>query len=332
MKNIIYGLGQHFWQNLEFLSDILKDTIALCDSDKTKLEPWVSLNLRMISPHQISSTILEAGENVMIYISTVDFYDEVFDVLAYEMKFSPKYIAPLPVPDKSPELFKIRRNYIIEKFVGGKRVPLKAEACESAILLQDRGDALNYMPKNGIVAEIGVAYGDFSRKIIDALSPKKFFAIDFFSRDNPFVNFYYMEQNDLFSRDNMPHQQWYENRFKAEIECGMMETRQGLSWDCISQFPDEYFDYAYVDAGHDYQSVKKDIEALTHKIKNGGFIQFNDYCIGGVCTLPYGVINAVNSFVNSGAHKVKYFCLNREPYLIGTLDIVVQLQKPVLFH
>jgi len=136
-----------------------------------------------------------------------------------------------------------------------------------------------------------------------------------------------MEPNDLFKRDNMPHRQWYEDRFKEEIANGIMELRQGMSWDCISEFPDKYFDYVYVDAGHDYQSIKKDIDALSSKVKNGCFIQFNDYCIGGPFTQPYGIIRAVNSFVNSGTHLVKYFCLNREQYLIGTFDIVIQLQN-----
>jgi len=325
MKNIIYGLGQHFWANLEFLSGILKDTIALCDSDKTKLEPWASLNLPLISPQQIKSAILGANEDVYVYISTIDFYDEVFDMLTGEVNISPKNIGPLPVPDKSSELLTVknnyRRNYIIEKRVGGERVPLKADALDSAILLPDRADALKYMPKNGIVAEVGVAYGDFSRKIIDALSPKKFYAIDIF---NP--SFSLWDRDDC-ARSNMTHQQWYENRFKAEIECGMLETRQGLSWDCLAQFPNDYFDYVYLDAAHDYHSVKKDIDALKSKIKHHGFIQFNDYCTGPELSLPFGVIKAVNSFVNSGRHKIKYFCLNRELLHVGTPDIVVQIHK-----
>jgi len=180
------------------------------------------------------------------------------------------------------------------------------------------------MPKNGITAEVGVAFGDFSRKILDALSPQIFFAIDLFYHTDLSSNFW---GRDDFTRDNMPHRQWYENRFKMEIKTGKVETRQGLSWECLAQFPDDYFDYLYLDADHNYQSVKNDIEALKRKVKNGGFIQFNDYCIGPALYAPYGVINAVNSLINSGIAKVLYFSLNSEPKHVGYSDIAVQLQK-----
>jgi hypothetical protein len=65
MGNIIYGLGSNFWNNLEFLSDTLKDTIALCDADKAKFEHVLSLNIPTITPEQIPSTI---SNNIYIYI------------------------------------------------------------------------------------------------------------------------------------------------------------------------------------------------------------------------------------------------------------------------
>jgi hypothetical protein len=322
MKNIIYGLGYIFWNNLECLSSILKDTVALCDADESKFERLAPLNLPMITPDQMPSTISGISGNYMIYIFTVYFYKEVFDMLTQKLKIPPKNIAPLVIPatPRSWELLMLKRNF----YMGGPPLPIRAGALESAVLLPDRADALNYMPKNGMAAEVGVAYGDFSRKIIDSTNPKKFYAIDFFSQNDPFSGFWGI---DDFRKDNMPHQQWYENRFKTEIESGMMETRQGMSWDCISKFPDDYFDYVYLDAAHDYNSVKKDIDALKSKVKDGGYIQFNDYCIGPALSIPYGVINAVNEFVNSGLCKIKYFCLNNEPKYIGFPDIVVQLQK-----
>jgi len=321
MKNIIYGLGQHFWNNVEFLSSVIEDTIALCDADTTKLEYLLPLNLPLIAPEQIQSTISNAGGNIKVYICTTNFYNDIFDILTQKLKIPPEDIAPLPTPEPAPlKLLSLKRNF----FMGGPPVPIRADAFDSAILLPDRADALNYMPKNGIVAEVGVAYGDFSRKIIDALSPQKFYAIDYFHKNNPLVNFW---GRDDFIKDNMPHQQWYENRFKAEIEYGVLETRQGLSWDCLAQFPDNYFDYVYLDAAHDYHSVRKDIMALCGKMKDCGFIQFNDYCERSLFGQPFGVINAVNSFVNSGKHRVKYFCLSSSPKFVGKPDIVVQLHK-----
>jgi hypothetical protein len=47
-------------------------------------------------------------------------------------------------------------------------------------LLPDRDYVLPLLPKGGIVAELGVAYGDFSRKILNFIKPEYFYAIDIF--------------------------------------------------------------------------------------------------------------------------------------------------------
>jgi hypothetical protein len=69
MKNIIYGLGQDFWRNLEFQSEILKDTIAHCDADKAKLEYAVPLGIPTIAPAQLTDLTAKAlKDNIYIYI------------------------------------------------------------------------------------------------------------------------------------------------------------------------------------------------------------------------------------------------------------------------
>jgi predicted O-methyltransferase YrrM len=54
-------------------------------------------------------------------------------------------------------------------------------------------------------------------------------------------------------------------------------------------YPDKYFDIIYIDASHDYDSVKKDILSWRPKLKPGGVICGDDYISGWP-----GVIQAVN--------------------------------------
>ena len=42
-------------------------------------------------------------------------------------------------------------------------------------------------------------------------------------------------------------------------------------------FPDEYFDFVYIDANHKYEYVKNDIDYWYSKIKPGGMISGHDY-------------------------------------------------------
>jgi predicted O-methyltransferase YrrM len=63
-----------------------------------------------------------------------------------------------------------------------------------------------------------------------------------------------------------------------------------LSWDGAKHYEDESLDFIFIDAAHDYESVKKDITAWFPKIKKGGIISGHDY------SWSPGVREAVNEF------------------------------------
>lgn len=58
-------------------------------------------------------------------------------------------------------------------------------------------------------------------------------------------------------------------------------------------FPEEFFDFVYVDAGHDYISAQADLKLWWPKIRRGGFLGGHDYDL----VWPE-VIQAVNEFVD----------------------------------
>jgi len=59
-------------------------------------------------------------------------------------------------------------------------------------------------------------------------------------------------------------------------------------------FPDEHFDFVFIDAGHDYASATADIQGWLPKVKRGGILAGHDYAKGsdGAWTWP-GVVQAV---------------------------------------
>lgn len=200
----------------------------------------------------------------------------------------------------------------------------KAEKIESCllidtVLLSDREAVLNRLPRNMTVAEIGVAFGDFSKKILQETKPKAFYALDVFDENTTgFWGF------DIFKEESTTHLKWYKNRFKSEIDSGILKTVKGISWENLSHFPQNFFDYVYLDAGHDYESVKKDVEQLIRVVKPGGIIQFNDYIMYDYMGNElYGVMPVVNSLINETKSKVLFYCLS----LGGFDDIVIQLNK-----
>jgi GR25 family glycosyltransferase involved in LPS biosynthesis len=65
---------------------------------------------------------------------------------------------------------------------------------------------------------------------------------------------------------------------------------QSLSWEGANRYEDKSLDFVFIDAAHDYASVKKDLEAWYPKIKPGGIIAGHDY------RPDVGVFSAVNDF------------------------------------
>tara|TARA_B110000467_G_C18288471_1_gene463215 strand:+ start:15 stop:668 length:654 start_codon:yes stop_codon:yes gene_type:complete len=64
---------------------------------------------------------------------------------------------------------------------------------------------------------------------------------------------------------------------------------QDFSYNVIDSYPNNYFDFIYIDASHEYDDVKKDIQISLPKVKENGLIGGHDY----QSEWP-GVIKAVN--------------------------------------
>lgn len=78
-----------------------------------------------------------------------------------------------------------------------------------------------------------------------------------------------------------------------------VEIIRDFSIEGSQRFEDSYFDFIYIDAGHDYDSVRDDLKAWWPKLKEGGVFSGHDYFPdiriwrGKAC----GVYQAVNEFV-----------------------------------
>ena len=72
----------------------------------------------------------------------------------------------------------------------------------------------------------------------------------------------------------------------------------------LEQFPDEYFDWVYIDGNHLYEYVKEDLEVSLRKTKAGGLITGDDYTEGG--WWEGGVKKAVDEFsTNNAVHLLE---------------------------
>ena len=51
---------------------------------------------------------------------------------------------------------------------------------------------------------------------------------------------------------------------------------KSISWEAPKKYEDNSIDFVFIDAGHDYDSVTKDLKSWLPKVKNGGIIAGHD--------------------------------------------------------
>lgn len=67
------------------------------------------------------------------------------------------------------------------------------------------------------------------------------------------------------------------DRFRSAIRSGIVEVHQNMSARSCSQFPNNYFDWIYIDGNHQYEFVKLDSQMYLLKVKRHGLAAGDDY-------------------------------------------------------
>ncbi len=195
---------------------------------------------------------------------------------------------------------------------------------EGARLLADRDAILPLLPRGGLVVEVGVALGGFSRKLIDICRPAEFVAIDNFGL-HELPLFWGRPPSDYFG--GKTHAGWFRDAFAADIQAGSMRVLEGDSADQMARLADASAEIIYIDADHTYQAVKRDLAVAIRKIKADGWLILNDYVLVDQlgATEPYGVIYALHEFMLEHGWALHYLALQTNMYcdvVLRRLDVM----------
>jgi len=160
---------------------------------------------------------------------------------------------------------------------------------------------LDILPKESVGAEIGVHLGEFSKQILDAISPRELHLIDPWEHQTSSIY-----KTAWYGGGAIGGQTELDERYASVIETfsqniydQQVKVHRGYSTDILQKFQDQYFDWVYIDGNHLYEYVKKDIELSLQKVKSGGYITGDDYGEGG--WWQGGVKKAVDEFANNQA-------------------------------
>ena len=145
--------------------------------------------------------------------------------------------------------------------------------------------------------------GDFSAAILKHAEPKTLYLIDpWLLRDDAF------HHGSWYGQKNSPDMdavcEGVRQRFREECEAGVVVIKRALSQDALKAFPDEHFDFIYIDGDHEYSAVKEDCLLAFDKVRRGGLICGDDYTLGG--WWKDGVVRAFHELIHERPVIVHY--------------------------
>jgi len=140
----------------------------------------------------------------------------------------------------------------------------------------NRESLLRFIPNNKICAEIGVFNGSFSEIILKENKPSRLYLIDCWG---PTKNILYNNVDISYQSIECGNQKYHEilHKFKNEILHNKVKIIRSFSEDCVDMFPDNFFDWIYLDSDHTYENVLNNLKLYNKKVKDNGLIIGHDY-------------------------------------------------------
>lgn len=153
-------------------------------------------------------------------------------------------------------------------------------------LFGSRSDALDVLPKGGVVAEVGTQTGFFAERILATSRPAALHLFDL--------------EFDTLRRER-----------PAVASDSRVQLHLGDSSAELAGLADGSFDWIYIDGDHTFEGVRRDTEVAIRKLKPDGVLVFNDYTVWSIMELePYGVVAVVNALLAGGAWEMIYLALH----------------------
>lgn len=192
---------------------------------------------------------------------------------------------------------------------------------------------LSVLPVGGVVAEVGTAGGAFAGFIRRTTEPRQLHLIDPWGldADDP-----YRGASGGSRRMMQALYERVQQTFATDIETGRVVLHRHYSTEAAASFPDQTFDWVYLDAMRDYASVLADLQAFKDKVKPAGFILGYGFSRHADAEQDgSGVMAAVREFVASeGLDLILVTNEDHPTYLLARSDNATTLPrlKDALFH
>ncbi len=155
-------------------------------------------------------------------------------------------------------------DYILKKYLIDPNGKLPIE-----IPNVDKDHNLANLPREldfKVGVEVGVARGDYSKKLCEANPQMKIYGVDSW--------YVYTGCNDYTQKKL---DSFYERAKKQLAPFSNYEIIKEFSMDAIRKFEDGSLDFVYIDANHEDPYITEDIVEWSKKVRSGGIVSGHDY-------------------------------------------------------
>lgn len=133
--------------------------------------------------------------------------------------------------------------------------------------IKDRIELLTILPRDLVIAELGVFVGDYSKQILEYANPSILYLVDIFDQHEG--NCMGVHVNNMAEYEKI-----LTDRYKDNNNVFVLKM---TSKDFLLSVEKNHLDCVYIDADHSYEAVKQDLELSYQCIKKGGWICGHDY-------------------------------------------------------
>lgn len=186
----------------------------------------------------------------------------------------------------------------------------------SLALVRQRGDLpylLNERKLLGCAAEIGVNRGKFSARLLARWKGAHLLSID------PWAAFPQEEYVDLANASQAEQDARYEAVRANLARYGERSSVWRMtSVEAAARVPPHSLDFAYIDARHDYDSVRNDLKLWYARLRPLGILAGHDYLDGELPSGVFGVKRAVDEF--SHQHGLRLHVTNDGPWFSWVIE------------
>jgi Methyltransferase domain len=173
------------------------------------------------------------------------------------------------------------RIYTRDRLMAAGHIPMRDSL---PFLLNQRG-------LKGVGVEVGVKRGRFSETILRGWRGRKLISVD------AWLEAPADEYMDVGNAPQEEHEQFYRETIERLARFGdRSEVWRTTSVEAAARMERGSLDFVYIDARHDYDSVKEDLDAWFDKLRPGGVIAGHDYVDGDFGLGVFGVKSAVDEF------------------------------------